>query len=396
MKFRSTKDSRTTSENLLDELQATLAHGPVARRVEALRRVTELFVTGAADYSEEQVGLFDDVFQCLVGHIETAARALLAERLAPVVTAPPGTIRRLALDDAIEVAGPVLSNSERLDEATLIEIARSKSQAHLKAISLRRMLSNALTDVLVMRGNDEVVQSTVKNAGAQLSEDSLSQLVDRAERDDGLAACIGLRPDLPRHHYLKLVAKASLAVRRKLEAANPGKAGEVADIVQEAAQRARAMAVTRQTEMARALVKSLFEDGRLNEHQVAAFAEKHKLKRGDLGDKARIELVQNPDLLAELGKTRGTKTTPLLVGFAAETDDVVANAHDKLRRKRLDLIVANDVSAPGVGFQHDTNAVTLIRAAGSVTSVSLTDKRAIARAILDSVCEIRLGTGDLD
>src|SRR5947208_7353442 len=122
-------------DNLLDELQATLAHGTVARRVEALRRVTDLFLNGAVDYSDEQISLFDDVFQCLMHHIETSARALLANRLAPIDTAPPMTIRALAFDDLIEVAGPVLTQSSRLDDDTLIEAARNKSQAHLMAIS---------------------------------------------------------------------------------------------------------------------------------------------------------------------------------------------------------------------------------------------------------------------
>src|SRR5882757_8796713 len=101
--------SAATSENLLDELQTVLAHGTVARRIETLRRVTDLFIGGAVDYSNEQVGLFDDVFQCLMQHIETSARALLANRLAPIDTAPPLTIRTLAFDDVIEIAGPVLS-----------------------------------------------------------------------------------------------------------------------------------------------------------------------------------------------------------------------------------------------------------------------------------------------
>ena len=99
------------------------------------------------------------------------------------------------------------------------------------------MLSEALTDVLVTRGDEDVVQSTVGNPGAQLSEGSLADLVTRAERDDDLASCIGLRPDLPRHHSLKLVAKASLTVRRKLEAAHPELADDVSSVVQEAAQR---------------------------------------------------------------------------------------------------------------------------------------------------------------
>src|SRR5882757_4402039 len=107
--------------HLLDELQNTLAHGSVARRVETLRRVTDLFINGAVDYSDEQIGLFDDVFQCLIDHIETSAKMLLANRLAPIDTAPPLTIRALAFDDVIEVAGPVLSQSMRLDDKTLIE-----------------------------------------------------------------------------------------------------------------------------------------------------------------------------------------------------------------------------------------------------------------------------------
>src|ERR1700692_4619977 len=120
--------SAATSESLLDELQTTLAHGTVARRVETLRRVTDLFINGAVDFSDEQIGLFDDVFQCLMLHIEASARALLADRLASIDSAPPLTIRALAFDDLIEVAAPVLSRSERLDDDTLIETARTKRQ----------------------------------------------------------------------------------------------------------------------------------------------------------------------------------------------------------------------------------------------------------------------------
>ena len=134
--------SARPSENLLEELQAALSHGTVARRVEALRRVTDLFVGNAVDYSDEHIRVFDDVFQCLIEQIETSARTLLADRLAPIAAAPPQIIRTLALDEVIEVSGPVLSKSERLDETTLIEIARTRGQAHLKAISLRRVLSD--------------------------------------------------------------------------------------------------------------------------------------------------------------------------------------------------------------------------------------------------------------
>ena len=157
------------NESLLDELQDTLANGTVARRVETLRKVTDLFIDGAPDFADDQVALFDDVFECLIAHIETSARALLASRLAPIDCAPPKTLARLADDDAIEVAGPILSKSERLDEAALIRTAQTKSQAHLLAIAERKSLSPAVTDVLASRGNSAVANAVARNQGAQFS-----------------------------------------------------------------------------------------------------------------------------------------------------------------------------------------------------------------------------------
>lgn len=116
---------------------------------------------------------------------------------------------------------------------------------------------------------------------------------------------------------------------------------------------------------------------------------KQKIKRGQLGPKASIELVQNPDLLAELGKRRGTKKTPLLVGFAAETEDVIGNAEKKLSSKKCDLVVANDVSEPGSGFAVDTNRVTLVDTSGAI-EVPAGTKAEVAHRILDHVVAMRL------
>jgi phosphopantothenoylcysteine decarboxylase / phosphopantothenate---cysteine ligase len=115
---------------------------------------------------------------------------------------------------------------------------------------------------------------------------------------------------------------------------------------------------------------------------------KQKLKRGELGATATIELVQNPDLLAELGKQRGNKRTPMLVGFAAETENVIDNAAKKLATKRCDLVVANDVSEPGSGFAVDTNRVTLVDASGAI-EVPAGTKTEVAHRILDHVVAMR-------
>ena len=106
-------------------------------------------------------------------------------------------------------------------------------------------------------------------------------------------------------------------------------------------------------------------------------------------DEGPPEIVLEPthDFLVDLGRAKAPGQ--VLVGFAAETDDLVAHAAAKLRAKNLDLIVANDVSAPGVGFEHDTNAVVLLGADGTRQDVPLANKRDVARAVIDAVVAIR-------
>ena len=129
--------------------------------------VTDLFIMGSPQYSDDEIALFDDVIIRLAAEIELSARSLLAVRLAPIPNAPPKIIRALAFDDAIEVARPVLVQSERLDEPTLVENGRTKSQEHLLAISRRRSLSEQVTDVLIERGDQRVVLSIAENRGAR-------------------------------------------------------------------------------------------------------------------------------------------------------------------------------------------------------------------------------------
>src|SRR5947207_11873452 len=320
-------------ENLLDELQATLTHGTVARRVEALRRVTDLFLNNAVDYSDEQIDLFDDVFQCLILHIETSAKALLANRLAPVDIAPPMTIRALAFDDIIAVAGPVLSQSARLDDKTLIENARSKSQAHLMAISTRKVLSGAVTDVLVQRGNNEVIQSTVNNPGAEFTERGFTRLVSRAEGDDNLTACIGLRPSMPRHLYLKLLAKASDTVRQRLEAANPQRVAEVPTVVKEATRRARSATstITKDTAIAHALVKSLYEGGRPDDSQVASFAAAGKFDEANasIAAMANVPVAIAENMMIE-SRAEGVMILAKVAGLSWSTVKTIIKMRDEL------------------------------------------------------------------
>jgi uncharacterized protein (DUF2336 family) len=218
---------------ILKELEGALASGDIGRRIDILARVTDLFLNGADRYSEDQVDVFGDVMARLVNTIETKARAKLADRLAPIPNAPSNVIHMLAFDDDIEVARRVLTQSERLDDRDLLFSAGTKSQQHLFAISQRESLSEAVTDVLVERGDRDVVHSVVRNIGARFSDAGFRMLVKRSSGDDILAAEVGLRPDIPRPHFLVLLEKASSEVRARLSAENPQAGTAIEGVVNE-------------------------------------------------------------------------------------------------------------------------------------------------------------------
>jgi uncharacterized protein (DUF2336 family) len=256
---------------LIDELEDLIESKQIARRAEALRRVTDLYVSGVGQLSEDQIALFDEVMGRLAREIDTAARVRLGARLMSVPEAPPQIIRALALDDQIEVAAPILSGSAQLDDATLVEGAKTKSQGHLLAISCRPTLAEAVTDVLVQRGDAQVAASTAGNPGARFSEFGYAKLVERSETDGNLAVRVWARPEIPRQHLLKLFANASEAVRSTLAVADRDKANMM---LAEASERFQAAARVRSPEYqaAETSVLGLHRAGELSEADLAAFA----------------------------------------------------------------------------------------------------------------------------
>lgn len=264
----------TAQISLINELEEALSQGSAERRTKTLRRVTDLFAFGSSHFSADHIAVFEGVFNHLIADVERSARVELAARLAAIPKAPPKVMRTLAFDDAIEVAAPVLAQSEALDNVALVETANTKSQRHLLAITERKVLAEVVTDVLVERGNREVALKVARNAGARLSETGYIRLVKRADRDDELARSVGARSEIPRHHFLKLLSTASKAVRLALEAAHPEHAGEVRRVVADVASsiQSKAAATSRNYVAALALVESMHATGRLGEGDVVAFA----------------------------------------------------------------------------------------------------------------------------
>jgi uncharacterized protein (DUF2336 family) len=259
---------------LIEELNEAVAHGSLQRRAEVLERLADLFAFGVEGYSDEQINLFDEIFKSLVASIEASARAKLAKRLAAVPNAPPGISHLLASDDSIEVARPMLEGSETLENAMLLEQARTKGQDHLLAMSRRKRLAPEVTDVLITRGNKPVIMSTAANPGAEFSEAGFSTLIDRSHGDDELAICVGLRRDVPRHHLLRLL------VRLRLDSAHLMATSFIQTAVAEAADaiQSETGAKSRNYSTARAHVHALHAAGHLNEMEVEHFAKSGKFE----------------------------------------------------------------------------------------------------------------------
>ena len=207
--------------SIIGELEDAVNGGSPAKRVATLRRVTDLFMLDGERLSEEQVQVFDDVLCLLIARVETRARAELSKRLAPVDYAPFEVIEKLASDDEIEVAGEVLTHSSRIGTDALVRIARTKGQDHLMAISARADLPEAVTDVIVDRGEVKVIRQLAHNASARFSEAGYSGIVAHADGDDELIEILGLRIDLPVKFLRDLLRRAKEAVRARLLAIAP-------------------------------------------------------------------------------------------------------------------------------------------------------------------------------
>jgi uncharacterized protein (DUF2336 family) len=260
--------------SLIDELEQALSVGSNTQRIEMLTRITDLFLAGASRYSNDHINLFDEVFTKLARTIEAKARAKLSARLAPVSNAPGDVIRMLAFDDDIEVAQPVLSTSERLDDEDLLANATSKSQLHLAAIAERKSLNEAVTDVLVARGDRQVVHKVARNGGARFSDAGFRMLVKRSANDEALALQVGSRRDLPRQHFLHLLDQASATVRTRLAAENPNAGDAVEGVLSEIVGgiRSETRKVSTDFASARSEVEALGRAGRLSEGDVYQFA----------------------------------------------------------------------------------------------------------------------------
>src|ERR1019366_7246244 len=262
---------------LIPELDEIVKHGDPKRRAEASRRIAELFLLGAASFRPDHVDLFDGVLIDLVPHTEPAARADLAERLSVLANAPRGLVGQLAREDEISIAGPLLRRSPVIDEQILIEIARIKGQGHLLAMSERSTLSPGITDVIVRRGDREVVRRAAGNAGALFSLTGYSVLIKRAGHDGVLTLTVGQRDDLSGPQLKDLLAGSIEIVRRRLfDVVKPGRQAAIKQAMSEISGVLAQVESHRDFAPAQRTILALHSAGKLDEAALLGFAKAYK------------------------------------------------------------------------------------------------------------------------
>lgn len=265
------------ASSLIPELGEIVRAGDLKRQTEAAKRIAELFFAGAANFRPDHVDLFDGVLRDLVPHTELATRVELAERLSSLANAPRGLVGELAREDETAIAAPLLRRSPVLDEATLIDIARTKGQGHLLAISDRSRLSSELTDLIVHRGDREVIRRAAGNRGALFSENGYSELIRRASHDGILTLTVGQREDLPQAQLKDLVVASMDPVRQRLlEIATPARKAAIKQAISEVADIAEPADGPRNFDAALGTVFALKDAGDLNEAALLGFAKDHK------------------------------------------------------------------------------------------------------------------------
>jgi uncharacterized protein (DUF2336 family) len=274
-------------QSIIDEVEAAIRIGSAERRLETAKRVTDLFLVSAGSFNDEQIELFDDVLERLIKTIELrsiadmSARVTLAEistQLAPIAQAPPSVIRRLANNDEIRIAGPVLQESARLTEAELIKLAATKGEQHLLAIASRWWLKEVVTDTLLARRYLSVSRRIVKNPGARVSARGFAIVVAQAEADPELAVEVGIRVDLPSDLRRQLLRNATEAVRtRLLSRAPPHLFEEIRNVIAAVAAGVdREMSKVRDFAGAKRAIASLKAAGQLDEDALRGFARQRR------------------------------------------------------------------------------------------------------------------------
>lgn len=207
------------STQILEELQTLSDTKSSDSRRKLLHRITDLFEITSDEQNDSHTEAFDHIMDTLAYELEVSVRAEFADRLAEIPNAPGNLTKKLALDE-IEIARPVLQKSKQLSDEFLIQVAETQSQDHLMAIASRPEITTNVTDVLVNRGNERVLENVTSNKGASLSRESFEKLTQHANTNAALNNLLEGRKDTP--DDLMEVIKTRVIEKIKEEATDAG------------------------------------------------------------------------------------------------------------------------------------------------------------------------------
>ncbi|MGI9385395.1 MAG: DUF2336 domain-containing protein [Methyloligellaceae bacterium] len=291
------------TDPLHDLRQLTLlAHQRTDRsRGELLQRITDIFLEAPGSYTEQQNACFGDIMERLAFALEWELREELACKIAEEVHAPRRLVVRLA-NDIISVARPILEQSPVLTEGDLIQLVRQRSQEHLLAVTRRADIGVRLASVLFDYGNDNVVESLLRNQEAEIASDTLEHAADRAKASNALQSALIDRRDVPKAIMLDLIENVSEKLREKLldRLTQQDKANleQVIDTLKSKVGNAEA----NQAELE---IEKLARAGRLNEFVLLRFAKESKVPEFVLG-LARLADIDVPTAWRALCDRSGT------------------------------------------------------------------------------------------
>lgn len=242
------------------------------KRRELLEEVTDMFLEKPAAHSDRETELFGEVMGKVAYQVEMQVRQKLAQRLSQVDESPRDLIVSLA-NDEIEVAAPILRHSGVLQEEDLIAVAKNKGQGHLLAVSQREIVPEAVSEVLVDRGNDDVLVTLARNNGAEFSRETMGKLVDKSEHIEDLQRPLVERHDLPADMMHNMFWWVSSALREYIATRTDVDESILEDVLEETRVDLESQIRSNEEELLRAArkVRKIHRAGQLNEIALVQF-----------------------------------------------------------------------------------------------------------------------------
>lgn len=269
----------SNSHRKLESLVELAGENSSDRRRELLREITDVFLENPESYNETEAQYFGEIMGKVAYDLERQVREELARKLAEESAAPPELIRKLA-NDEISIAQPVIAKSPVLKQEDLIEIAESRGQEHMMAMTKRTDIGENLSEILVQKGDDRVVEGLVRNETAKISRDTMQKVVERSESSVVLQAPLVERPDLPADLMKDMLAFVSDDIKARImdqtNLVNADKLDEILDNVGAKIERKSALRKNSKSKP-EVLIEELIKNGELNENKLVELAKQRKI-----------------------------------------------------------------------------------------------------------------------